>query len=576
MKTKIYHIIFTCTLAITCTLISCSDFLDVTPKGMVTKEGIFNPEDTEKMVTSAYSELGNDHYQNPNSNWPHGNVRSDDAHKGGDGLSDSGDYHGLDVYNEMRATNGWMDYRWWKFYVGISRVHRAMEFLNGMSESDYPNKHQRIAEMRFLRGWYTLQLKLIWKYFPYVDETMDEAEYKLISNRQYSNNELWSKIAEDFKAASEGLPDSQKEPGRPTKFAAKAFYGKTLLYQAYEQDESHQVTKINTALLEQVVLLMDEVIQSKKYGLFEDFGYNFIVDYDNGKESIFAIQRSMNDGTGSGRIDGSSLLNHPIGPYGCCGFHIPSQNLVNVFQTSNEGLPLFDTFNNYSPIDPVDFKTHNIDPRLDHTVGIPEHIWKYDNTTLYDKSWARAPQVYGHYSSMKEVMHYKCDCFKKVPPFMSSTKNTVLMRYADVLLFKAEALIELNRPQEALELINMVRRRASDSRAMIAFDDNTYASTYKIGEYKPGENCTWNQDFARKALRFERRLEFAMEGYRFFDLVRWGVADEVINKYLEVEKTRREYYKTAKFTKGRDEYLPIPQSQINYSEGNLIQNSKYE
>ncbi|WP_165042147.1 RagB/SusD family nutrient uptake outer membrane protein [Dysgonomonas sp. ZJ709] len=573
MKTLLRYTIIAC---ISLTICSCSDFLDVTPKGIITENQINDADGVEKMCVTAYSELGNDHFQNPNSNWPHGNVRSDDAYKGGDGLGDSGDYHGLDVYNEMRATNGWMDYRWWKFYVGISRVHRAMKLLGSIDESDLPTKNARIAEMKFLRGWYCLQLKLIWKYFPYVDETMDEESYKLVSNRQYSNDELWVKIATDFKDAAAVLPETQVEVGRPTKFAAKAFLGKTLLYQAYEQNDAHEVTSINKALLEEVVSLMNEVIGSSKYDLFEDFGYNFLAEFDNGKESIFAIQRSMDDGTGDGRLDGSSLLNHPMGPYGCCGFHIPSQNLVNVFKVSTDGLPLFDTYNGLSLIDPVDFIIHPVDPRLDHTVGIPGHIWKYDNTTLYEKSWSRAPQIYGHYSSMKEVMHFKCDCFKRVAPFMSSTKNTVLIRYADVLLFKAEALIELNRHQEALELINKIRLRASRSKGMLLFDNNTYASTYKIEEYKPGVNCTWTPHYARTALRFERRLEFAMEGYRFFDLVRWGIADKVLNDYINEEKTRREYYKTAKFTKGRDEYLPIPQSQINYSEGNLVQNPKYE
>lgn len=573
MKTLLKYIIVA---TVSIQLVSCSDFLNVTPKGIVTEDLIDTPEDADKMCVAAYSELGNDGYQNPNSNWPHGNVRSDDAYKGGDGLGDSGDYHGLDIYNEMRATNGWMDYKWWKYFVGISRVHRAMSLINKQDEINYPNKKTRMGEMKFLRGWYNLQLKLIWKYFPYVDETMDEDTYKLIANRQYTDKELWGKVAADFRDAAAVLPDKQDEPGRPTKYAAKAFLGKALLYEAYEQNDQYEVVSINKPMLEEVVSLMDEVINSGNYNLYPDFGDNFIVDFDNGVESMFAIQRSMSDGTANGRLDGSSLLNHPMGPYGCCGFHIPSQNLVNVFRVSDAGLPAFDNFNTISLENPSDFKTYPIDPRLDHTVGIPGHIWKYDNTTLYDRSWSRAPQIYGEYSSMKEIMHYKCTCFKRVAPFMSSTKNTVLMRFADVLLFKAEALIELNRPQDALELINRIRRRAGRSTNMLAFANNTYASNYLIKEYQPGVNCTWTQDYARTALRFERRLEFAMEGYRFFDLVRWGVADQVLNDYINVEKTRREYYKTAKFTKGRDEYLPISQSQINYSEGNLIQNNKYE
>ena len=90
--------------------------------------------------------------------------------------------------------------------------------------------------------------------------------------------------------------------------------------------------------------------------------------------------------------------------------------------------------------------------------------------------------------------------------------------------------------------------------------------------YQPGVNCTWTQDFARDAFRWERRLEFGTECWRFFDLVRWGIAAETINDYFEVEKTRHEYLKDAQFTKNKDEYMPIPEQQIDFSEGLYTQN----
>lgn len=136
---------------------------------------------------------------------------------------------------------------------------------------------------------------------------------------------------------------------------------------------------------------------------------------------------------------------------------------------------------------------------------------------------------------------------------------------------KAEALIELNQINEALPLINQVRQRAANSTLLTG----NYTSNNLISKYQPGVNCTWNQEFARKALRWERRMEFAMEGSRFFDLVRWGVATGTMNTYYAVEKTKRFYYSQAGFDHGIEEYCPIPLAQINFSQGLYKQNNGY-
>jgi hypothetical protein len=309
--------------------------------------------------------------------------------------------------------------------------------------------------------------------------------------------------------------------------------------------------------------------------LFSDFGQNFLQPFDEtGKESVFAIQRSINDGTSKGRLDWGNALNYPMNPeYGCCGFHMPSQNLVNSFKTDVNGVPQFSTFNNSDVKESADFNSStSFDVRLDHTVAIPGHPWKYDAGFIYQKSWARATDIYGQFASLKENQHYKCACFEKVPPFMASSKNTDIIRYADVLLWKAEALIQLNRENEALTIINQIRQRAIDSKGMLKDNAGNAVSNYRMDIYKSGVNCTWNKDFAIKALQWERRLEFAMEGIRFFDLVRWGVAAEYINNYFVQESSKREYIKSGKFTKGKHEYFPIPQNQINFSNGLYKQN----
>ena len=176
---------------------------------------------------------------------------------------------------------------------------------------------------------------------------------------------------------------------------------------------------------------------------------------------------------------------------------------------------------------------------------------------------------------MKEQQAADCPCFKKIGPFYGSSKNIDIIRYADVLLMRAEALIELGRHDEALPLINMLRTRAANSTGRTKKLDGTDPSNYRISEYVDGVNISWTQENARKAMQWERRLEFAMESPRFFDLVRWGIAEETLNAYLEKEKTRRAFLVSAHFTKGRDEYYPIPQREINFTKGLYIQNPGY-
>jgi hypothetical protein len=176
---------------------------------------------------------------------------------------------------------------------------------------------------------------------------------------------------------------------------------------------------------------------------------------------------------------------------------------------------------------------------------------------------------------MKEQQAADCPCFRKIGPFYGSSKNIDIIRYADVLLMRAEALIELGRHDEALPLINMLRTRAKNSTTRTKHMDGTDPSNYQISEYIDGVNISWTQENARTAMQWERRLEFAMESPRFFDLVRWGIAAETLNAYLEKEKTRRTFLSSAQFTKGRDEYYPIPQREIDFTKGLYIQNPGY-
>jgi len=554
--------------------VACHDkeFLNVDPTGALGDAQLNTAENADKQVIAAYSQLGNDIYYVPyTSMWPYGNVRGGDAYKGGGGTADVDAFHFYETFTFNRVDISNTDEFWYRMYLSISRCNDALRRLNAVDASAMPNKAVRQGEVRFLRGHFYFLLKEMFKYVPYIDENLATDQYPTVSNMALSNDALWSKIADDFRAAVAALPAIQPEIGRANKSAAQAYLAKTLLYQAYNQDDNNAVTGIDAGKLAEVNSLCDQVIASGKYSLHSDFATNFLTEGDNGVESVFAIQFSRNDGTPKGRTDRGNELNYPMNPdYGCCSFHQPSQNLINAFKTDANGLPRFTDFNTSGDLVTAgDFLATTVDPRVDHTVAVVGHPFKYSPTFVFDNSWVRVPQVYGLNLSMKESVLPTDPSFQKTPPFMSSSKNWAVIRYADVLLWKAEALIELNRSADALPLINQIRQRAMNSTGRLKQANGAATSNYKIGLYP---TAGFTQSYAREALRFERRMEFAMEGCRFFDLVRWGISAPYMNAYFAKEKNLRQYLSTATFTAGRDEYMPIPLNQINLSKGLYKQN----
>ena len=562
---------------------ACSDdYLEYEPEGVLSNENVATAENAESLVIAAYAGIANDEMIGPLTHqWVYGSVRSDDAYKGGGGRGDVGEIDRYEQYNLTIADMGdFMAPRTWTdFYKAISRANFALSVINDIPDGEYAQKTTRQAELRFLRAHSHFMLKLIFKKIPYITENLTQEEIAQTSN-DVDNDALWNTIAEDFLFAYDNLPQAQDEVGRADRNAAAAYLAKLRLYQAYEQNDQHQVTNINTARLQEVIDYADEVTGS----LQPDFGENFLDGFDNGPESIWAAQFSINDGTTVGRVSFVTGLNSPHGTglYGCCGFHLASQNMVNSFKTDAAGLPLLDTFNDTDIFTNVDANGTtppdsglSVDPRIDHTVGIPGRPFKYRNTVsesgdmVYNFSWARDPGVYGYFGNMKEQQAPDCSCYVKEGPFVGTSKNVDFIRYADVLLWKAEALIQLDRWDEALPIINQVRSRAAASTQRPL--DAGATDIYAIGTY----NSFPTKDFAWKALMFERRLEFAMEGHRWYDLVRWGIAEETLNAYLAEEKTKRDFLANANFTAGRDEYYPIPQREIDFTGGLYVQNPGY-
>ena len=552
-------------------LSSCKKALDYTPAGVLSASDLTSPVAAEGLVTAAYASIGNGDPIGPIfSKWAYGSVRSDDAYKGGGGTGDQVEVDQMEHYNTVTPTMGiYVPRSWTNLFKSISRANAAIRAVNVLSDADFPNKKTRLGELHFLRAHSYFFMKILYKNIPIFDENATTDDILKTSN-DLSNDESWSKIAADFQYAVDNLPTTQPELARANKYAAEAYLAKTKLYQAYEQDATHHVTGINSARLQEVVTLLQDVVASGKYSLSPDIGDNFLAETENGPESVFAIQFTINDGTTSSRLDFEEGVTYPSGApqYGCCGFHAPSQNLVNAFTTDASGLPNFTTFNNTI----ADINTQTFDVRLDHTVGIDGHPYKYNPDVPYSNSWVRDPGVYGNFHSMRAQQLATSASYYKLGPFMGTAKNIDVIRYDDVLLMLAEAYIELGQQNQALPLINQIRVRAAASTGRLMKADGTLPTKYNVKEYP---STGWTQDYARQALRWERRLEFATEGERFFDLVRWGIAEQTLNAYIDVEKTRRTFLSTAHFTAGRDEYLPIPQSEITFTNGLYKQNPGY-
>lgn len=534
---------------------SCrKDFLKEVPVAELSPDQILNSQNVEGVIIAAYSILNGQYddassaYNSPASNWSFGDVVSDDAYKGGGGTGDQNGIHLMEIF-QTNPTIVDVNKKWLALYEGVKRANLAMRLLNQSKDFAPDLKTERIAEMRFLRGHFYFELKKIYNQIPYIDENAVKPEDYYVSNTALTSDQLWGKIDDDFKAALAVLPETQADPGRPTKWAAEAYLCKTYIFQKKWQSADSAA---------------DAVINSGKYHLLDNSPDVFLPQNDNGPEIIFAVQCSINDGSPH-NYNGSigDRLQQPGGPYyPLYGFHRPSQNLVNAFKTDDNGLPM----ENNIKLQPGD----NVDPRLDYTVG-RQGVPYLDLGINYDSTWEREVATYGPYAPKKRIVSAKSPYHLLISPYTDAL-NYYIIRYADVLLWKAEASIELGDLETGREYINMIRQRAKNSHYIKTLDGSTDAAKYKIDIYQQPFN---NYEDAISALRTERRLEFAMEGHRFFDLVRWGVADSVINNYFSTESKIRSVLTGAHFTKGKNEYDPIPQSEIDLLQGKATQNPGY-
>ena len=559
---------------------SCDSFIEVEPEGVIDEQ--LAMENPDKMVTAAYSMLGDCWYTYPFNLWPYGDVASDDCLKGGSGTTDTG-YHPMEIWSTLTSTPGEFDELWYRLYCAISRCNRALVSVAEYGEDKLgaETAKQRDAEVRFLRAHFYFKLLTMFRQIPWIDEEV----YKNNAQEQTRNDEftyeqLFQKIIDDFKVAYDVLPAEQQDGGRVNKIAAASYLAKCYLTLAWGDgyEATNGVSHINQDYMNKVVEYTD-VVKSSKYGYLEDFGDIFLPEYKNSKESIFAVQCSdyKDDNTTFGRANWSNMLNGCWGIWSCgWDFHKPSQNLVSAFKTK-DGLPDFDNFDKT-----IDYPINGVptaqkwDPRLFHTVGMPTFPYKYEESYTLTKDNSRTPNTYGYYTSLKEVpQRSKGETYNS--PWQAFDMNDYVFRYSDVMLMRAEALIETGQLAEARTIINDIRQRAKNS---VAKHIQYAADQCEIALYP--DTYFKDKETARKCLQWERRLELAMENGRYFDLRRWGIASKTLNTYFETEKndvydgqTYAQYLRDAHYTPGKNEFYPVPYNQLYYVPGLYSQNKGY-
>lgn len=546
MKNYIYII---CVAAVSI-LTACEDMLDKKPYGQFTADQL-NEEAIEGLLAAAYAGLeahyfgNNEAFAGPSTNWIF-DVRSDDAVKGGEQVTMEQNIHQLEISN-LTSDNVSNLNKWQNNFYAIARVHNAMKAIKEAPISD-DAKDIYLGEMKTLRAWYYFDLIRVFERIPYFTELDDPNTVRI---DKYTREEIFDFIKSDCSEAYGLLPETAASVGRFNRYVPAAIHAKV----------SAQTSSWN-----EVIQWADIVINSKKYTLYNNFLDMSKIAFNNKNEAILSIQFSTADN--NAHINWCNLLNTTYSAGNLFGtgddFFLGSQNLVDAFRTDDNGLPYLDPTT--APADRVSASYKgNVDPRLDFTVG---RIGMPFRGHEYTAQWCRAKALYGEYSGKKGLIDPSSPDMVVGFPWGASSLNFNLIRYADILLLKAEALIESKIDLlVARDLINQVREKAKRSVDVdyVPVDINPAKANYKVESYTDA-NCTWNQEYARLAVRHERRIELAMEGHRWFDLVRWGNVVEVMNKYFETEVKYHEYYEGAEMSE--DEiFLPTPYDEVNNSNG---------
>ena len=573
---------------------SCSEsFFDLKPQGRASLDQLSTKNGVNALLIGAYSLLdgvgaGNTGRQSTISNYVFGGISSDDAVKGTD-AGDQPEQSFIEQYNWL-SDNTYFLGKWWHSYDGVARCNEVIQIVNSGNVKDMSDaeKTQVIAEARFLRGHYHFEAKKMWNKVPFIDEKVYVASDPN-STKVPNTEDIWPKIEADFDFAAKNLPATQAQKGRATQWAAKTYLAKAYVFQKKWAPAK---------------TLLEDVLKNSGKKLVANYHDNYRTTGNNNAESIFEVQFSVNDGTTGNNGNAGDNLNWPYSATapgrGCCGFYQASHNLVNAFKTDDKGLPMIGsaadgTADTYNQVDlPNDQgitastaftldKSIPVDPRLDWTVG-RRGVNFLDWGPMPGSTWIR-DQAYAGPFTGKKWMYYLSE---ESSTTHSTSKRNVnnnyrLFKLSHVILWLAECEVELGNLGAAEGYVNQIRLRAKTGSVQDATVNN------KVEAYPAGTFAAKGADYARNAVRMESRLEFAMEGHRFFDLVRWGIAEKVLNKYAAEEavpgtepsgrKFNKRGYMAGKVFASKNLYFPLPQDEILNSQKDgkptLVQNPGY-
>jgi hypothetical protein len=587
-------LLLTLIMAVVGSFYSCSkSFFDLPPQGRASIDQLSNKNGVTALLIGAYSLLdgvgaGNTGRQSTISNYVFGGIASDDAVKGTD-AGDQPEQSFIEQYSWL-ADNSYFLGKFQHTYDGVARCNEVIQIVTSKAVVDMTDaeKTQVIAEARFLRAHYHFEGKKMWNMIPYIDETIynrDDPNSTKIPN----STDIWPKIEADLDFAAKNLPAVQSQKGRASKWAALSYLAKAYVFQKKWA---------------QAKPILEDILNNSGKKLVSNYHDNYRTITNNNAESIFEVEFSVNDGTTGNNGNAGDNLNWPYSSTapgrGCCGFYQPSQNLVNAFQTDATGLPMIGasadgSADTYSKVDlPNDQginantaftldKSIPVDPRLDWTVG-RRGVSFLDWGPMPGASWIRDQAYAGPYTGKKWMYYLGEESSSTHSTSRRSVNNNYrLFKLSHVILWLAECEVELGSLTTAEGYVNRIRNRAKTGSVQDATVNN------KVEPYPVGTFLAKGAEYARNAVRMETRLEFAMEGHRFFDLVRWGIAEKVLNRYAQEEsvpgtepsgrKFGKRTYMAGKIFTPKNNFYPLPQDEILSSQKDgkptLVQNPGY-
>ena len=603
---------------------SCSDFLEIAPVGKVGESALLSDDGIDMAVAGMYSSLYAMNYSDfgaPLTNYQYGDVMGGQANKGSS-AADQPTFSQLEVF-EITIDNSYLSAKWNSCYNGIARANtvislanKAKDILSAIPGESKDKYTETVAQGTFMRAfWHFEAIKIFGAAIPYIGtEEYASAVDPKVSNVDESNNYIyiWDKVIADAKAACEDLPDSwSATPGYANKWAAAGLLGKVYVYYSSPYNGKNGTANHWNDALTALKNVIDNGKDSKgqKYKLadtYQDLYTAGVADWTG--ESVFDIQHAISGTqTNTNVVNGSSHIGM-VGKLGQggWGFYQPSYDMVNSYIVDDEGLPLLDNSYRSQPdlswLEEGSTKIHThldvyVDPRIDFSLGRFETPYLDYSVPLTIDGWIREYSNAGPYLNKKNIPNNADRGSLSVATSASSSaKNFHLIRYADILLLYAEALIETGNYAEAGKYINQVRARAANAYlAAVEYDEDgnilgpgaseyelddlvngtkgtDAAGNYRIGLYPDSQFA--DVQGATQALRFERHIELALEGHRWFDLARWGTAEDALTGFLNYEQVHISKYSGRKYPSNLYT-LPIPDAQIKTMEGVLVQNENW-